>query len=344
MMKESEKNFLLVTVSCLVAFAVLEISLRVYYGNQPVFLFPQVSHIATAYGYKPTPNQTKSYTLDKLVVTNSYGFRDYEWKMPKPPDKIRIMVVGDSLTFGNAAPYEAIFSRVLDRKLRKLHARIEVINAATQGWSTFDELDFLKLEGLGYQPDVVIIGFYPNDFVSRPKNYQASLSEEGRWESRPQWLRWLPYRYIFLLKRSALVTYMRDRAETLFQAEKDIVNKLLFNEIDLNKDQNVIDTLGYILELKQACGQKNAKLLLALIPPVNAFWLPRGQPRYNDLLRSFCQAQDIAFVDLAEGFWKVKNPTALYYYPWDLHMTPKGHQLVAEQLAQPVMALLQPPK
>lgn len=343
-MKETGKNFLILVGSFLLVFLVLEIGLRAYYGNQPVFFDPQVSHIPTAYGYKPTPNQTKSYTLDKLVVTNSYGFRDYEWEMPKPPDKIRIMVVGDSLTFGNAAPFEAIFSKVLERKLKKLNANIEVINAATQGWSTFIEVDFLKVEGLGYQPDLVIIGFYPNDFISRPKNYQARLSEEGRWESRPRWLRWLPYRYIFLLKRSALVTYMRDRIDTFSQAEKDMVNKLLFNEIDLNRDQNIIDTLGYILEMKQACAQKNVKILLASIPTVNTFWVPRGQPRYNNRLRSFCQAHDIAFVDLAEGFWKVKNPTALYYYPWDLHMNPKGHHLVAEQLAQPVMELLQTPK
>jgi lysophospholipase L1-like esterase len=341
-MKEAGKNLLVVIIAFSVVFLVLEISLRVYYGNQPVFLFPQVSHIHTEYGYKLTPNQTKSYTLDQLVVTNSYGFRDYEWQMPKPPGRIRILVVGDSLTFGNAAPFEAIYSKVLERILKKQNPQIEVITAAAGGWSTYDELDFLKDEGLGYQPDLLIIGFYRNDFSSRPrKGWVRPLSEDGRVESRPWWIRWLPYRYIFILKRSALITYMRDRVDIFFQAEKD---ELLFNEIDLNRDQNINDTLGYILEIKQACAQKNAKILLASIPPVNYFWVPRGQPRYNDYLRSFCQAHDIAFVDLAEGFWKVKNPTALYYYPWDLHMNPKGHQLVAEQLAQPVMELLQTPK
>jgi lysophospholipase L1-like esterase len=339
-MRERGKNFLLVIASFFAVFLVLEISLRVYYGNQPVFLFPQVSHIHTEYGYKSTPNQTKSYTLDKLVVTNSYGFRDYEWDMPKPPGRIRIMCVGDSLTLGNAAPIEAIYSKALERKLKKLNPNIEVITAAAGGWSTFIEADFLKAEGLGYQPDVVIIGFYPNDFISRPKNFRASLSEDGRWESRPRWLRWLPYRYIYLLKRSALVTYLRDRYYVLFEAEKDIVNELLFNEIDLQKDQRVINTLGYILEMKQACAEKKAKLLLASIPPINTFWVPHGQPRYNDHLKLFCQAHDIAFVDLSQGFWKVKNPTALYYYPWDLHMNPQGHHLVAEQLCQPVLDLL----
>ena len=76
-MKEAGKNLLVVIIAFSVVFLDLEISLRVYYGNKPVFLFPQVSHIHTEYGYKLTPNQTKSYTLDQLVVTNSYGFRDY---------------------------------------------------------------------------------------------------------------------------------------------------------------------------------------------------------------------------------------------------------------------------
>lgn len=339
-MREGRKNCLLLVGSFLAVFLVLEISLRVYYGNPPVFLLPQVSHILTDYSYKPTPNQTRSYTRDKLVVTNSYGFRDYEWEMPKPPSRIRIMVVGDSLTFGNAAPFEDIYSKDLERMLKRQNPHIEVITAATVGWATYDEVDFLKLEGLDYQPDMVIIGFYLNDFISRPKNYQTVLSEGGRRESRPWWLRWLPYRHIFLLKRLALVSYLRDRVPTLFQAEKDMVNKLLFNEIDFEKDQNVIDTLSYILEIKQVCEKKHVKILLASIPPINTFWFPKGQPLYNDQLRSFCQAHDIAFIDLAQGFWKVKSPTSLYYYPWDLHLSSKGHHLVAEQLFQPVMDLL----
>lgn len=338
-MRESRKNFLLVIASFFAVFLVLEISLRVYYGNQPVFLSPQVSHIHTAYGYKPTPNQ-KSYTLDKLVVTNSYGFRDYEWEMPKPPGRIRIMVVGDSLTFGNAAPFEAIYSKVLERMLKKQNPQIEVINAATQGWATYDEVDFLKLEGLSYQPDLVIIGFYPNDFGARPQKYQAHLSEDGRWESRPWWLRWLPYRFIFLFKRSALITYMRDRVDVMSYGKKDLVTQLLCNEIDLDKAPQIIDTLSYILEMKQACEKKRAKLMLVSIPPLNTFWLPQGQSKYNDRLRSFCQDHGISFVDLSQGFWKVKNPNALYFYPWDGHMTPQGHQLAAEQLYQPVMDLL----
>lgn len=338
-MKDCGENILLMVVSFLAVFLVLEISVRVYYGNQPVFLFPQVSHIHTAYGYKSAPNQ-KSYTLDQPVVTNSYGFRDYEWEMPKPPGQIRIMVMGDSLTFGNAAPFEAIFSRVLDRRLKKQNPHIEVINAAAMGWATYDELGFLKTEGLGYQPDVVIIGFYPNDFLSRPSKVQTNLADDGRVESRPPWLRWLPYRYIFLLKRSALITYLRDRQAAFSQGSKDMVNQLLCNEVDLDKSRHVIDTLGYILEMKQACAAKKVKLLVASIPPINTFWVPKEQPRYNDRLRSFCQSHDIAFVDLSQGFWKVENPNSLYLYPWDGHLTPKGHLLVAEQLYQPVIDLL----
>jgi len=338
-MKEHGKNFLLVIVSFIAVFLFLEIALRVYYGNQPVFLSPQPSHIHTQYGYKPTPNQ-KSYTLDKPVVTNSYGFRDFEWQMPKPPGRIRIMVVGDSLTFGNAAPFEAIYPKVLERMLKRQNPHIEVITTAAGGWATYDELDFLKDEGLGYQPDIVILGFYPNDFRTRPPNYLASLSKEGRLESRPWLLRWLPYQQIFLLKRSALITYLRDRVALLFPDEKDTSKQFLMTEPELFKNPRVIDTLGYILELKQACEEKKAKLMVASIPPINSFWVPRGQPLYNKQLESFCQAHNIGFVDLAPGFWKVKNPAGLYYYPWDLHMNPQGHHLAAEQLFQPVMDLV----
>lgn len=71
-MKEIGKNILLVIASFFAVFLILEISLRIYYGNQPVFLYPQVSHIHTVYGYKPTPNQ-KSYTLvDTLAALQGH--------------------------------------------------------------------------------------------------------------------------------------------------------------------------------------------------------------------------------------------------------------------------------
>jgi lysophospholipase L1-like esterase len=342
-LKDILKNLALLVGSLLFLFVVLEIGTRIIFGNQPVFIYPQVIHVTNAeYGHKFKPNQRGTYTLDKPVYTNSFGFRDYEWDMPKPADRIRIMCLGDSLTFGNGARGEDTYPKVLERKLKKLDANIEVISTAVSGWSLYNYVDFFKKEGTNYQPDIVIIGFYPNDYGPRPDHYNVKLTEDGRWDARPIWIRWLPYKYIFLLKRSALVTYLRDRIGNIKKGEKDFITLLLENEVDLDRNKAVADGYSLILEMKEICDEKgiNKKIVLASIPPINSFWVPKGSFDYNNHLESFCKSNDITFIDLAEGFWRVKNTNKLYMYPWDNHLRPEGHKLVANQLYDLMLKLV----
>jgi len=305
--------------------------LRIVYGNQPVFIYPQVMHVPTSYGYKLKPNQWGTYTLDKPVSSNSYGFRDYEWNVPKKVGTYRIMCIGDSLTFGNAVRGEDTYPKVLESNLKVVNKNYEVISTAVGGWATFIELDFLKTEGVKYEPDMVVIGFFMNDFVIR-SDVSGNLTKDGRWDARPSWIKWLPYKYIFLIKRSALITYLRDRVDAFQQGGQD-QNTLLFkNQINLDNDANICATYEYIWEIKKLCDERGIKCVLASIPAINYFWFPRGSVNYIKHLQTFCAANGIEFIDLAEDFWKVRETNKLYMYPWDNHLNPAGHKLVADQL------------
>ncbi len=325
------KNVFLLIISVFITVLILEIALRMFYGNQPVFIYPQVMHIPTSYGYKLKPNQLGTYTLDKPVRANSFGFRDYEWSMPKIKGVYRIMCLGDSLTFGNAVRGEDTYPKVLEAQLRSINANYEVISTAIGGWATFIELDFLKAEGMKYEPDAIIIGFYMNDFSIR-SDVSVNLTEEGRWDARPLWLKWLPYKYIFIIKRSALITYLRDRIDTLLHGETDFNTLLLKNRINLDNEDSIQATYHYLSEIKKLCDERGIKCILASIPAINYFWFPRGSVKYMDHLKKFCESQGIEFIDLAEGFWKFEDTNKFYMYPWDNHLNPAGHKLVADQL------------
>jgi len=326
-----KKNIGLFIASFLLTCIILEILLRIVYGNQPVFLYPQVMHVPTSYGYKLKPNQEGTFTLDKPVRSNSYGFRDYEWNVPKKPGTYRIMCLGDSFTFGNAVREEDTYPKVLERELRIGGKRFEVISTAIGGWATFHELDFLKAEGLRYEPDMIIIGFFMNDFGAR-SDTSHNLTNDGRWDARPSWLQWLPYKYIFLIKRSALISYLRDRIAVLWEGGNDPGSLLLKNQIDMDNDGNIKITYEYISEIKRLCDERGIKCILASIPAINYFWFPRGSVKYMDHLKKFCDSQGIEFIDLAEDFWKFKDTNKFYMYPWDNHLNPAGHKLVADQL------------
>jgi len=89
---KNKVNITIFIITLAGTFVILEIGLRLLYGNNPFFLWPQVQHVRTEYGYKLKPNQRDVYTLDKRVYTNSFGFRDGEWKQPKGSGVIRIIL------------------------------------------------------------------------------------------------------------------------------------------------------------------------------------------------------------------------------------------------------------
>ena len=52
--------------------------------------------------------------------TNSLGFRDTrEYALSKPPGTFRIIVLGDSVTFGHGALFETTYPYLLEQRLRE---------------------------------------------------------------------------------------------------------------------------------------------------------------------------------------------------------------------------------
>src|SRR5204863_7405009 len=82
---------------------------------------------------------------------------------------LRVLALGDSHTQGYEARQDATFSAVLERYLRRHGVRAEVLNTGVSGFSTAEELAFLENEGYRYQPDVVVLAFYANDFEDNLK-------------------------------------------------------------------------------------------------------------------------------------------------------------------------------
>jgi hypothetical protein len=120
-------------------------------------------------------------TVDFLgisVRTNSDGFRDSEYPIPKPKDTIRIIGIGDSVMFGWKIPQEKNYLSLLEEKLNHSFPgkKWEVINTAVPGYNTVNEVSLLGEKGLKYKPDIVILGYAWNDmelpfFIRKKGNY-----------------------------------------------------------------------------------------------------------------------------------------------------------------------------
>ena len=102
------------------------------------------------------------------VHINSLELRDpREYALAKRPETFRVLVLGDSVTFGHGSVYEHTYPYLLEQRLKGWRPDIDwqVWNAAVPGYNTSQELAQLLEVGERYAPDLVVVGFYENDLV-----------------------------------------------------------------------------------------------------------------------------------------------------------------------------------
>ncbi len=97
--------------------------------------------------------------------TNAQGFRAEEDVGPKRDGTLRIIGIGDSVTWGTRVNEEETFLGVLRARLRRERPDVQVINAGVVGYSTWQELFFLEEHVLSHRPDVVLVNFHTNDYL-----------------------------------------------------------------------------------------------------------------------------------------------------------------------------------
>lgn len=109
------------------------------------------------------------------------GFRDREIHTPGAhPDSLRILLVGDSFTFGAGNEYEEIWPVRFETRLREIRPDVDVVKAGVLGYDTRTEVLYLDRLLPLYRPDVVVLAFLPNDlFTNRPLAAPAPAPAPG---------------------------------------------------------------------------------------------------------------------------------------------------------------------
>ena len=114
---------------------------------------------------------------------NSRGLRDEEMRFPKPPEVFRILMLGDSFTFGVGADLHDTFTKQLEVLLNALGSagHYEVLNGGCSSYSPILEYLFLVHKGLALAPDLVILNYDLSDVQDDYKYSQiADFDQAGR--------------------------------------------------------------------------------------------------------------------------------------------------------------------
>jgi len=123
--------------------------------------------------------ENKHYTWGNLVVSNEYGFRERDFDTLKPPNTYRIMVLGDSLTWGAGLALKQRYTDLTEKFLNEKNCsfRFEVLNFAIPGGPTVVERDILKEYKRLVDPDLIVLGFCIND--PQPEGEDYTIEKEN---------------------------------------------------------------------------------------------------------------------------------------------------------------------
>jgi lysophospholipase L1-like esterase len=130
------------------------------------------------------------------VEINSHGLRGPETPYEKPAGTFRILNLGDSVAMGWGVREEDTYGRRLEQWLNDQGAddlRYEVINAGVPGWNLENALVYLQVEGLKYEPDLILL-----DVTTVNDIYGESALRANNQPAPIQWLRANTYFWPFL--------------------------------------------------------------------------------------------------------------------------------------------------
>ena len=163
----------LVVVSAALALALAELALR---ASDFSYYWALYKRPDPARGWGPPPGVEAWQRLEgrALVRINGAGFRDREHATAKPPNTLRIAVLGDSFTEAVQVPLENTFWSLLEQRLHDCAGEpqrpVEVINFGVSGYSTAQELLTLRTRVWAFQPDLVLLAFFAaNDIVENSR-------------------------------------------------------------------------------------------------------------------------------------------------------------------------------
>lgn len=284
--------------------------------------------------WRVAPGSVEGYTL------NQEGFRGAEFPVgAKGADETRILVLGDSTTWGMGVKDEHVWTARLEEilKSRGIVKQPVILNAAVPGYTSFQGRLLFDNELIKYEPDIIITYFGVNDASSRP-----GMIRDSQWKLPPMWM--VPAMRI--LRKSML--YMDIKAA----AGRVVAGEVAPKNAGPSKNAYIqrVTPDEYLENLNKIESHAGEKTKFIHIAP--AWWLD-GKVR-NDVAIIVFRGAGTVSVYSSDGKAAYEKPGALRLVdvfgtyamnPEDIfsdycHLKPAGHEMVARDVAARISAIL----
>jgi lysophospholipase L1-like esterase len=265
-----------------------------------------------------------------VLSTNAQGLRSDHPIKAKPGGMVRVVCLGDSVTFGYRVPvvwpdkpadYDPQwlpYPMLLEKQLRAANPGrdIEVIAMAVPGYTSHQGLAWLRQEIDTLQPDLLVVSFGWND---------VSFSDA-------------PDRETIKTNWSAVSTrWIIDHSQAFAHATKwlrsrnQAVQASSVRPVPRVSEQEYLDNFGEMVRLARAQG---AGLIVIGAPYRDLVTNPpeaRLMVRYRETLRSDMQKLQVPFLEIPE-LTERSYPANMGWFGELIHPNHMGHRLIAAEL------------
>jgi hypothetical protein len=291
--------------------------------------------------------------------TNARGFRGGDWPDTPMPGERRVLVAGDSFTFGNGVNEGNTFVETADRLIRRDDegGHWQVLNLGTSAWGPQNALAYLESEGASIRASCLVYAFFlGNDVMDNVAFHLYSL-RNGRLEKNPneaaspgfadrvkQVMRALPV-YDFLLDHSQLfnlvrVVFLRNMVDhrAFAQTYADVPRETYQRALDL--DDATLARMAQLVrgrfggfaimllpELAELDGTPELHRAAALVPVELA-------EQARERVKRWAEANAVPVLDLVELLPHDPAAPRRLYFTRDFHPNAVGDRRIGELLAQ----------
>ena len=317
--REFVKGAIALVIGLVVALALLELATRYVLDDGMNFdiemwkyagEIKRVSDIPEL-GHEHTPN-TEGFFMGVPVTINSLGLRDDEVSLAKPEGVVRILMLGDSVTFGWGVLQDDTVSAILEKLLNETPGAktIEVVNSGVGNYNTVQEITYFLSRGVELDPDIVVLNYFINDAEPTPTRHNSSILEHS---------------YLAVFAMGRIDALMR----TYFGKEdwRDYYSGLY--RPDAPGWQAALESMDALIEYTQANG---IRLLIANYPELHQLD-PYPFEKVTAAVGEVATSHDVAFVDLLPSVATLE-PESLWVSPEDAHPNRLASEHFADALAE----------
>ena len=265
--------------------------------------------ISAEIAHEHTPGASGTF-MGVPVSINSMGLRDREFSLQKPAGTVRVLMLGDSLTFGWGVKIADTPSKLLEAMLNRNAGdkKYEVINAGVGNYNTLMEVAYFLERGRLLDPDVVVLNYFINDAEPTPRRRANGLVE---------------FSYAAVLLSGAIDTLARN-----YFGRKDW--KAYYRSLYDPQSADWAATQAAIKKLVADCRKSGIRIVIVNYPELHEL-ADYPFTSVTEAVRQIATEEGAPFVDLLPPV-RGLDPRSLWVSPTDAHPNALANTKYAAEL------------